>query len=419
MPKRSWLSYRLGKLGQNALLGTMGLGTRAVIQAGYLWVVSRWLGAEDYGWFSGAVALVILAAPLANWGSGYLIPRYIARDRSISRGVWATALMQTGIMGGLLSLGMLLFAIMLPKQPLPWEALLLLALSELVLLPATHAATSQCYALERGIASAISMCLVPFGRFAWMLGLMGLGVNASPENAVWAHFVGSASGVTAAIVLVAYIDGWPRWQARIGFLKATREGGSYALSHAAGTSYQEVDKILMLQIIGAAAVGTYSVAFRASSIFVLPIYALVGASLPRLMRLFESGKDTAETFQGVFWAALAYGLLAGIAMLIAAPLMPLVFGKEYEDTSQILAWLSPWPILFSIRQLLATYLTACGQQHARAVIDFTGIVTAVFFNIFFLPKMGELGAVVSLLITELIVSFALFCTMQIIQRNKL
>src|SRR3546814_17242400 len=61
-------SWRIGRLGQNTLLGTGGLAIRALIQAGYLLVLSRWLGASGYGLFAGSVAVAILGAPLAGWG---------------------------------------------------------------------------------------------------------------------------------------------------------------------------------------------------------------------------------------------------------------------------------------------------------------------------------------------------------------
>ena len=152
-----FINYRPGRLGRNAILGTVGLGVRAIIQAAYLLIVSRWLGAEGYGLFAGSVALFTLATPLANWGSSLLLTEHVAHDRNRSRGMWATALVQTGVVGGILFIGMLILAILLPREQLPLGALLLLALSELLLLPASHAANSLCSALERGGAAALGM----------------------------------------------------------------------------------------------------------------------------------------------------------------------------------------------------------------------------------------------------------------------
>lgn len=48
--------YRLGRLGKSTILSSAGLGIRALIQAAYLLLISRWLGAEGYGLFAGIVA---------------------------------------------------------------------------------------------------------------------------------------------------------------------------------------------------------------------------------------------------------------------------------------------------------------------------------------------------------------------------
>lgn len=400
---RQLLQYRPGRLGKNALAGTAGLGFRAVIQAAYLVIVSRWLGAEGYGLFAGSVALVILGAPLANWGSSLLLTRYIALDRSRSRAMWATALVQTGVIGSLLVLGVLLITAALLQQRLPLTPMLLLALSELILLPATHAATSQCYALERGMASAVVTCLVPLGRTLAMLSIIALGIDGTPDHAAIAHFVGSLLGFTASVAIVALVDGLPAWRSRLPFRDALREGAPYAVSNVAGTSYQEVDKVLMLQILGAATVGPYTVAFRIASIFVMPLSALISASLPRLMA--RAGHyDGARTYRAMLLTGVGYGVLAGLGMLIAAPWIPRLFGSDFLPASHYLGLLALWPALFALRTCLASHLTATNRQVARTYAEITGLVIAVLLNLMLLPGLGATASVLALLVAEAIMA---------------
>lgn len=395
--------YRPGTLGKNTLFGTAGLGVRAIIQAAYLLIVSRWLGTEGYGLFAGSVALVILGAPLANWGSALLLTRYISQDRTSSRAMWATALVQTGVIGSLLVLAALLVSATLLQQRLPLFPMLLLALSELMLLPAAHAATSQCYALERGMASATVMCLVPLGRTLAMLGGISIGLVGTPEHAALAHFIGSALGLVAAVAVVAVIDGLPAWHSRLPLHDSLKQGTAYAVSSVAGTSYQEVDKVLMLQVLGAAAVGTYTVAFRVAGIFILPVAALISATLPRLMALHVNG-NTAGTYRAVLLVALGYGLLASMAMLVAAPFVPYLFGPGYEEAGRCLLLLTPWPILFALRQCFAAQLTAQLRQAARSYVEIVGLGVVVLLNLFFLPHMGIIAAALTLLATEAFVT---------------
>lgn len=394
--------YRPGRLGQNALLGTAGLGTRAIIQAAYLLIVSRWLGAEGYGLFVGSVALVIVVAPLANWGSGLLLTRYISQDRGRSRAMWATALVQTGVMGGLLTLIVLAISALLMQKSLSLTPMLLLALSELLLLPAAHAATSQCYALERGIASMIVMCLVPMGRVLAMLGFIAVGIVGTPDHAATAHFFGSLLGFVAAIAVVAAVDGLPAWRLRLPLRDALRQGSAYAVSNVAGTSYQEVDKILMLQMLGAAVVGPYTVAFRIASIFLMPVTALISVSLPRLIARARSDEG-ARTYRAMLLSGVGYGVMAGVGILIVAPWVPRVFGSDYALAIHYLSLLAFWPVMFALRHCLATYLTANHRQAIRSCIEIMGLGIVVLLNLLLLPRMGADAAVLALLAVEMLV----------------
>lgn len=410
------VGYRPGRLGQNTLLGTAGLGTRAIIQAAYLLIASRWLGAQGYGLFAGSVALVILGAPLANWGSGLLITRYIAQDRGSSRAMWATALVQTGVMGGLLVVIVLGVSALLLRQGLSPTPMLLLAISELLLLPAAHAATSQCFALERGMASAVVMCLVPLGRTLAMLGLIAMGMAGTPDHAATAHFMGSLLGLVAVVAMVAAVDGLPAWRSRLPLRVALRQGSAYAVSNVAGNSYQEVDKILMLQMLGAAVVGPYTVAFRVASIFLMPVTALIGASLPRLMAHAKSHDERARTYRAMLLSAVGYGLLAAVGILIAAPWVARVFGSDYALATHYLALLALWPALFALRHCLAAHLTASHRQAVRSGVEFVGLSVIVLLNFLLLPRMGAEAAVLALLATE--ISMAAVMALLIKQRRR-
>src|SRR5579859_3680750 len=91
----SWLG--IGRLGRNALLSTMGLGTRAVIQAAYLIVLSHWMGPKGYGLFAGSVAAAILMAPISGWGIAVVLSQHVSRDRTKSQSLWAAAILQVAL----------------------------------------------------------------------------------------------------------------------------------------------------------------------------------------------------------------------------------------------------------------------------------------------------------------------------------
>ena len=402
MRRRPPFGYRLGRLGKNTIAGTVGLSVRAVLQAAYLLILSRWLGAEGYGLFAGSVALMTLCAPVANWGSLLFVTRHIAHDRRRSGAIWATALTQIGVMGGLVALGMLALSAMLPQR-LPLAPMLMLAISELIMLPVTWAATSQCYALERGAASAVAVCLGSVGRVLTVFLVVAGGVAATPTHAAIAHFAGSALAVTAAVVLVARVDGWPQWQSRMRLRESLREGTPYAVSNVAGSGYQEIDKFLMLQSLGAAVVGPYTVAFRVVSIFLMPVTALISASLPRLMARAGSS-DGQRTYRAMLLSGVGYGVLAGAVILLVGPWMPRIFGSDYAPATHYLGLLALWPPLFALRHSLATHLTTHHRQATRSCVEMGGLGVVLVLNLLLLPRIGAEAAVLALLGAEVLVA---------------
>ena len=412
-----WWNYRPGQLGKNAIYGAAGLGVRAVVQAAYLLIVSRWLGAEGYGLFAGSGALFILCAPIASWGSLLLLTRYVTRDRGVSRSVWATALGQTLLLGGLLLLGLLVVSLFLPHR-LPLWPMLMLGISELILLPVTWAAASQCHALEHGKGAAVAVCLGPVGRVGFMLLSMTVGFLATPANAAIAHFAGSVAAAFAAMLLVARVDGWPQWHSRLRLRVSLREGAPYAASNVASVGYQEADKFLMLQILGAVVAGPYTVAFRVASIFVIPITALLTASLPRLM-IRAGTSDSTKTFRAMLASGVGYGVLAGVAILAFAPWVPRIFGPEYALASHYLVLLTVWPAMFAVRHSLATYLTAQHQQAIRSWIEIAGLVILLVMNLLLLPRLGAGAAVLSLLTAEVLAALAMGISIGRISRTNM
>lgn len=395
--------YRLGRLGWNTLFGTGGLGVRAVVQAGYLLVLSRWLGASGFGLFAGSVALAVLVAPLANWGSPLLLTRHIACDPGSSRGMWATALSQTGVIGGLLSLGLLLVAGFTLRENVGFGTMAMLAAAELILLPAAQAATSQCFALERGLAGGACICLVPVARLSAAVAMLAGGMDGTPMHAAIAHFMGSLAGLLAALGLVAVVDGWPDWSRRLRIGEAMRQGTQYAVGGLVGNSYQELDKVLMLQLLGAAIVGSYTASFRVVSVFVMPVAALVGATLPRLMAL-HGKPDQARTYRAMVMAAAAYGVLASLGSLSVAPFMPALFGPGYEATSHLVMLLAPWPLVYALHQSAATALTATGRQGVRVGIEAAGLVLVGVLNLVLLRSVGAAGSAYALLTAEAMIA---------------
>jgi O-antigen/teichoic acid export membrane protein len=406
----------VGRLGRNAILTTAGLGVRAVIQAGYLLVLSHWMGAKSYGLFAGSVAAAILVAPLSGWGIAIVLTKRVARNRGESSAVWMTTVLQTLITGSVLACFVMLGSSLLLADHVNFTPMLLLCIAELMALPLAQAATSMCLALDCGVLAALSMCLVPICRLLSVFVGLLLGLSGTPSHVACLHFMGSLIGVTIACKLVVSVDGLPRRVLRLPMRDTVREGTHYAIGTLVSTSYMEVDKVIMLQVLGATAAGTYTVAFRVMSVFALPVSALIGAALPRLFAQHGTPNGL-RTLRTVTLSGLGYALLATLMAMVISPWMPFVFGSGFRASSHYLLMLAPWTVLYALHQAGATGLTAFNRQVSRVCVEGAGFACVVVLNLALYPHVGAAGAVWSLLAAEIFMASC--CWWLLLKASKL
>jgi O-antigen/teichoic acid export membrane protein len=404
--------YRLpfGGLARGTLLTTSGLVTRAGLQAAYLVVVSRWLGAESYGLFAGSVTAAILLMPLAGWGMGYVFTELASHGSGPATGLWPRIVSQALLSGVLVAVVVVALTGTAMSVRVDLADMALLAVAELVALPLAQIAAMALVAMNRSDFGALATCAVPAARLSGAIGLVAAGLSPSVHLLAMTHCLGS---VVATVLVMALANRVVNGRANAvasakalpGRLALLREGASYAAGAMASLTYVEVDKVLVLQLLGAGAAGTYTAAFRVTSVLVIPITALVGNALPRLFAAERAGQGS-PLLRRIATAAIGYSVIGGLLALVAAPLMPLVFGAEYRGSSQFVTLLAAWIPLAALHLTGATALVAAGGKTARLVVEAAGLTLIVLLNLLLLPRLGVQGAIVALLIGELLMALA-------------
>jgi O-antigen/teichoic acid export membrane protein len=395
------LSSRLpvGRLGLGTILSTIGLTARAVLQAGYLILLSRWMGADGYGLFSGSVAAAALLAPLSGWGVYFLVSERISRGAPAPL-MWGGSLVLLVLSSAVLSGVVLLACHFLLDARLDAGTMLMVAVAELLALPVAQVATSLFQATGHFRDAAALPCLVPACRvLAVGAGLLA-GLDGGAMMVASLHFAGSLVGGALAVAWVIARNGRPAWPDVASLLGITREGTHYAFGALMTLSYREIDKVLLLQIAGAAVAGTYTAAARVVGILVLPVMALTANAMPRLFAAADPAQR-ARTLGAVTRAAAGYGVLAMGLAAVAAPLMPHVFGADFADASHYVLLLAPWVPLFALHQVVVVGLTTSGRQPARVWIEGGGMALLAALNLALLPRLGGVAAVFALVAAEL------------------
>lgn len=391
--------FGIGRLGVSATTMSIALLLRGAILALYLLAITHWLGAQDYGVFIAAVTTSAILAPFAGWGAAQLLMQRVSAHPGLLVVELKAAIWQLTFTGMGLSAVSLFIAKLLNIEMHAAE-LLIVSASELVLLPATLLVATACQAMGDTPRAAVAICLSPFMRLLTLGVVIAIGAAGSSTTAALIHLVGT---LLAAIISLHMIKPLlspgiirPRPHDRI--TRATR-GTRYALGNAAGSAYLEIDKLLIIALVGSGALGPYIIAFRVAALAGMPIAGLSSVILPRLFASQDTAKRTA-TGRAMLITSAIYGALATITLVLASPWLPSVFGKDFGDASHYLLLLSPWPLLYACKIALATQLTGTGKQGTRAIIEIGGVAVSVLTGWAMIASHGAAGAAIALLAAE-------------------
>jgi O-antigen/teichoic acid export membrane protein len=173
-----------------------------------------------------------------------------------------------------------------------------------------------------------------------------------------------------------------------------RAGLPYVVPNVMSTAATELDKTILLTTTGGTLTGQYTAAFRIMQAALLPVTALMLSAVPRLFRT----QRHAHVLIGV---SFAYAAVAATALWLVAPLVPAVFGQEFEETIGFLRALTLVLVAECLRQMIAAVLTTADLQRARNVIEGGATVAAVVGFLALIPVFSAWGAIITIGIVDL------------------
>jgi O-antigen/teichoic acid export membrane protein len=134
-------------------------------------------------------------------------------------------------------------------------------------------------------------------------------------------------------------------------------GARVLLFNAARLVRFRADQILMAFLTAEAALGIYAVAVNASEVLLYLPAAIGAAMMPVIGGSEESGRaeKTLQAFRALLVITLGAVALAGA---LGPTLLPLIFGKLYNDAVAPFLWLLPGAIGFAAISVFSGALTA-------------------------------------------------------------
>jgi O-antigen/teichoic acid export membrane protein len=89
-----------------------------------------------------------------------------------------------------------------------------------------------------------------------------------------------------------------------------------------------------------------------------------------------------------------------VGLFVAAPIVPIVLGKDYARAVEALRWLALLPLFKSIHYFLADSLTGAGYQRIRTAGQIGVAVFNVALNLWLIPAYSWRGAAWSSLASD-------------------
>lgn len=164
--------------------------------------------------------------------------------------------------------------------------------------------------------------------------------------------------------------------------------------------YMRIDQIMLGELSSSAEVGMYAAAVRIAEAWYFVPMAVVSSVFPAVIAAREQNED-------LFYRRLQrlYNLMALISyavalpvMLLASPLIGLLFGDAYVGAAPQLALLV-WAGLFtSLGVARSTFLTAMNWTRLHLMTVSLGGVLNIVLNYLLIPRYGGIGAVIASLV---------------------
>jgi len=367
--------------------------------------VARYLGPEQFGLLSFALAFIGLFGAIAGLGLQGIVVRDIVRDPDGKEETLGSAA-ALQFVGGLLAYGLILGTIFWLRPDDALAKMLVAILGSMMLFKASEVAV---YWFESQVLSKYTVW-VQNGSFLTFAAIkVGLILNSAPLIAFAWAMMAEALMVALLLSVILGLRGPRLRQLRITLARAKtllKDSWPLLLSGIAITLAMRIDQIMIGQIMSDTAVGFYSVGVRLAEVFVFVGLMVASSVFPRLIKLKE------ENFEGEFvkFIRLPFYVLFVLAVAVSGTsgfTVPMIFGQEYANSSPVLSVLIfSIPITY-ISVMSSKYLLRKGMQYEILYRQVVGVFVNIAMNLLLIPVLGIIGAAIATVVTDIVISIGM------------
>lgn len=392
-PPPLWVAG-LHTLGANVLAIALGLLSNVAL--------ARLLGPSGKGVYD----LALAAAALAGIVLGLSLPSgviYVAAREKLNLRILATQLAAVVLVQGLLAAFFLSVI-----QPASWAVALLppeLGRAAIVLIALTLIFTEYAnywralllgrqeimIANRRDLAArAIHLALL----LAAITAAFFAALTVTAALLLWLNL--AVMFLRSAIFLQALRKPWRASHGSSGFKQMLQYALPCYFSNLTQFLNYRLDVFLVSFFVGSAAVGWYVLAASMAQLLWQFSNAAATVLMPRIAASShereQHAERTAQVTRLVFWLSLCLGL---VLLSMVRPLVILLYGEAFRPSLAPIFWLMPGVVVFSIANVLASYLAGIGRPQLNLLVSLAGLVVTLALDLLLIPRWNIVGAAIA------------------------
>lgn len=379
---------------------------------------ARVLGVSSWGAFSYALGVAAFLTVFSDIGVNALLTREAAREPELKTKYLATALAIKLFLLAALVVGVLLSFRHLTNIPEAAAVMPILifvfAFDTLRDLGSAIARSLEKMEIEAGIGIFTNAAIV-------VLGFLFLTASRTTTSLAYAYSLGSGLGLMAMLyVLRTHFQGLARNVTKSLIKPILATAWPFGLLGIMGVVNLNTDIIMLGWMTSAKDVGYYAAAQKLIQLLYVPPALLATSIFPIMSRLAARGGEGAKALleKSLALSIAAAVPIAVMGMLLASPIIGVLFGEEYRPatlTFQILLL-----TIFIVYPSVIVGNAIFAYDRARSFVFFAAaaILGNVAFNALLIPLWGIEGAAISTVLAQLVTNILIWRKMKSINRFK-
>ncbi len=392
---------RSSKLVASTFSYTINFGLQLVIQFGFFMLVSRLLGAEGYGVFVTITSVSILAGLIIGLGSEYVLVQRVAVKPDTFGEYFGHALIMMVLTLPLVAAPTIYILDYLIGHAIDLYHLAFLAFADLIFTRLVVLSANAFMAFDR---PNWQLCVNIIASASKLLFLaLAVAIVGAVDLNVWAgwYFAANALAGGIAITMTVWKLGRPRFVFQRSDMTLSLQ---YCIEFLSIGGMKDLDKPVVVNLMGADAGGQYAAAFRLIDAASAPVRALLYATYTRHFRNADVGRDSSVKFGlQLIPYSLGISVIVALGIFFVADYVPLVLGEDFSGTPEIMKALCIYPLLMGLSGIGADILRAIGRQKLRMALliaSSLALAPLVWYG-------GLLGGLVGAAIARVVLQFAL------------